>query len=63
MTYLEKTQQHYAVACLVLFPQLHSVVDGFFLVAEHSAVAALAVAVAVAVSVAVAVAVAVAHIL
>ena len=65
MTYLEWTQQHYAVACLVLGPRLHSVVDGLALeacfVAEHSElfVAAAAVAAAVAGAVVVAVVVAV----
>ena len=31
MTYLARTLQHYAVACLVLGPRLHSVFDGFAL--------------------------------
>ena len=51
MTYLEWTQQHYAVACLVLCPQLHSVFDGFAL---EACLVADAVAVAVPVAVAVA---------
>ena len=58
MTYLERTQQHYPVACLVLGPQRHSVADGLaleaFLAAEHSAVAALFVVATVAVALAVA---------